>query len=381
MGVIPKQNAEGGRDYWEAARIQALGNEEELVCRLLALEACLPLHRLDALAPYVAREDFLPEKIKNVSTACAALCSWARMLYKYHSLTHAKAASEAKRLAQRTPDDVIQAAAESLNVLSKASIVELKSLTKPPRGVDTVLVCVMHLLTGFSGSVALVKRGSACYPRDRNWKGCRAMLGDVCFLVQLMDFKAAIDELRVPHQNVQRARKLVDRYGPTFSVEEMSKKSLAAAGLCAWVLNVLAYYDIVTPVPLVPSETRAVQAPASTGLHEVLPASRDVNEVKVFCKPPVGVMKVCLCIMELRPLGNDCEFARSWAGCQKMLGDTNFVAAMRAYRPENVSEAQRATVRSILDDDDLFSGSLKAVSKAAFGLLEWVRMVIGRSSE
>jgi dynein heavy chain len=51
--------------------------------------------------------------------------------------------------------------------------------------------------------------------------------------------------MAVPPSNVDEARKLKDGLGDDFSVEVMKNKSQAAGGLCAWVINIIKYYDVV----------------------------------------------------------------------------------------------------------------------------------------
>lgn len=377
LGMTAEKDADGNLDYFELAKAELLG-KDDFMSRLLAVEADLPRQRFEALEPYIACEDFVPEKVKDASVACEALCSWVRAIYKYHSMTHAKAA----------PEELIRLlreAEETLDVLCKADIGELKALAKPPAGIDTVLLCVMHLLAGVSPSIAVVKKGGVCYPRDRTWKGCQAMLGDTTFLQQLLDFKAVIGERRVPRQNVQRARKLKDAIGPDFSFEAMKKKSMAAAGLCVWVLNIMMYYDIAmkylgatSPEPAASSEASAAQVAEPAGRSQASIDAGCLREVKSLASPPQAVMIVCMCVMVLRPRGREEAEAAGWAGCKKMFADASLGAAMKAYKPEDATEAQRAKVRSLMDEHaETFSGcNLMKVSLAAHHLFQWVRRMV-----
>eukprot|EP00450_Noctiluca_scintillans_P034952 CAMPEP_0194539386 /NCGR_PEP_ID=MMETSP0253-20130528/79326_1 /TAXON_ID=2966 /ORGANISM="Noctiluca scintillans" /LENGTH=668 /DNA_ID=CAMNT_0039385663 /DNA_START=1 /DNA_END=2003 /DNA_ORIENTATION=- len=68
------------------------------------------------------------------------------------------------------------------------------------------------------------------------------------FLMNLKDFKTAIDEGKVPQQNVEKARKIKDGMGDDFTQEGMSRKSSAAGGLCVWIINIIMYFDVVVQV-------------------------------------------------------------------------------------------------------------------------------------
>merc|ERR1719375_507588 len=85
---------------------------------------------------------------------------------------------------------------------------------------------------------------------DTSWKTAttKVMVNPGQFLVDLKEYKSAIDDMRVTQQNVDLARGIKDSMGDDFSEEVFRKKSGAAAGLVVWVINIIMYYDVVVQV-------------------------------------------------------------------------------------------------------------------------------------
>ncbi|CAG6015638.1 unnamed protein product [Menidia menidia] len=129
----------------------------------------------------------------------------------------------------------LTAAVAALNTLNKVNITELKAFPNPPAAVINVVAAVM---------VLLAPRGRV--PKDRSWKATRAFMGKVDdFLQALVSYdKEHIAEscLAVVKQQYLR--------NPDFHPDLVWTKSTAAAGLCAWTINIVRYYEIyceVTP--------------------------------------------------------------------------------------------------------------------------------------
>ena len=123
-------------------------------------------------------------------------------------------------------------AAAALDSLNKKDLGELKTLAKPPAGIDDVTgACVYLLHPGAKGKI------------DASWKASQGMMKDVNkFLDELLTFKDKIDAGDVPKQNFKNIRPLLEK--EWFNVDTMRNKSSAAAGLCDWVLNITVYWDI-----------------------------------------------------------------------------------------------------------------------------------------
>lgn len=61
-----------------------------------------------------------------------------------------------------------------------------------------------------------------------------------------MSFKPKVDDDKVPAKNFAAIRETLDK--EDFNPESISKKSGAAGGLCDWIINITAYYDVVVSV-------------------------------------------------------------------------------------------------------------------------------------
>jgi dynein heavy chain len=142
---------------------------------------------------------------------------------------------------------LVQQAEAALDVLDKKDFQELKSLPKPPGGVDLVCACAMHLQAGIDPNIAVDKKGAV---QDDSWKGAQKMMNaPEKFLVNLREYKNFIDDGQVPQVNVERARKIKDSFAEgEFTQAGMSKKSNAAGGLTVWIINIIMYYDVVIQV-------------------------------------------------------------------------------------------------------------------------------------
>ncbi|XP_075982942.1 dynein beta chain, ciliary-like [Anticarsia gemmatalis] len=124
------------------------------------------------------------------------------------------------------------AAQEALNTLNKNNLTELKSFGSPPDAVVNVTAAVLVLFS---------KKGKI--PKDRSWKACKLMMAKVDqFLYDLVYY----DKENI-HPDVIKA---VQPYikNPEFNQEFIQAKSAAAAGLCAWVVNIVKFYDVYVVV-------------------------------------------------------------------------------------------------------------------------------------
>lgn len=80
---------------------------------------------------------------------------------------------------------------------------------------------------------------------------------------------------------------------------------------------------------------------------------------------------MCVCIL----LGKDAS--TGWAGAKEMLSDVRFLKTLVDHKKDDVTAEQVAKVREILEKDECFEGErMKSVSKAAYGLLQWVLLMI-----
>ena len=135
----------------------------------------------------------------------------------------------------KAAEPVIQAAEAALNSLDKASLGELKSFGSPAADVVSVVSACMVLCSP-GGKI----------PKDLSWQAGKKMMGNVNqFLQSLINF----DKDNTPLNCVERCEKdfLSQDF---FEPEKIRVKSGAAAGLCAWVINICKYfriYQVVAP--------------------------------------------------------------------------------------------------------------------------------------
>ncbi|XP_059610821.1 dynein beta chain, ciliary-like [Phlebotomus argentipes] len=128
-------------------------------------------------------------------------------------------------------EPAINQAKEALNTLDKKNLTELKSFGTPPPGVEKVTEAVLILFA--KGNI----------PKDRSWKACRAMMGKAdTFLNQLKTF----DKENIRKETISAILPYVENRD--FKPEKMKAKSSAAAGLCAWVINIYKFYQVYSEV-------------------------------------------------------------------------------------------------------------------------------------
>ncbi|PSN46658.1 Dynein beta chain [Blattella germanica] len=124
------------------------------------------------------------------------------------------------------------AAQEALNTLNKANLTELKSFGSPPGAVTNVTAAVMVLLAP-NGKI----------PKDRSWKAAKIVMAKVdAFLDALITY----DKENI-HPEVIKA---IQPYlkDSEFDPDFVRTKSGAAAGLCAWVINIIKFYEVYCDV-------------------------------------------------------------------------------------------------------------------------------------
>ncbi|ETE63288.1 Dynein heavy chain 11, axonemal, partial [Ophiophagus hannah] len=142
--------------------------------------------------------------------------------------------AEVSRRQKECEDDLMKAepalvaASAALNTLNKVNLSELKAFPNPPDAVTNVTAAVMVLLAN-KGKV----------PKDRTWKAAKLFMGKVDeFLQALINY----DKEHIP-ENCLKVLKEHYLKDSEFSPNLVRNKSFAAAGLCAWVINIV-YCDV-----------------------------------------------------------------------------------------------------------------------------------------
>ncbi|XP_032374898.1 dynein heavy chain 11, axonemal isoform X1 [Etheostoma spectabile] len=127
----------------------------------------------------------------------------------------------------------LTAATAALDTLNKVNLTELKAFPNPPAAVINVAAAVM---------VLLAPRGRV--PKDRSWKAARAFMGKVDDFLQAL---VSYDKEHVPEVCLTVVKQEYLR-NPEFHPDLVRTKSTAAAGLCAWITNIVRYYEIYCEV-------------------------------------------------------------------------------------------------------------------------------------
>ncbi|KDO33800.1 hypothetical protein SPRG_01679 [Saprolegnia parasitica CBS 223.65] len=112
----------------------------------------------------------------------------------------------------------------ALDTLNRKDLGNCKTMSKPPAGVGDIFASVMVLFAGLNPDIPVQKNGKL-KEKDRSWESAKKIL--------LSNVNALMDDLH-------NFKSLVDSY----AVPDNS----AAAGLCAWVINIVAYYDVIVSV-------------------------------------------------------------------------------------------------------------------------------------
>ncbi|KAM3614782.1 uncharacterized protein V6R79_018954 [Siganus canaliculatus] len=123
----------------------------------------------------------------------------------------------------------LTAATAALHTLNKVNLTELKAFPNPPAAVINVAAAVM---------VLLAPRGRV--PKDRSWKAARAFMGKVDEFLQTL---VSYDKENIPESCLTVVKQEYLRK-PGFHPDLVRTKSTAAAGLCAWTINIVRYYEI-----------------------------------------------------------------------------------------------------------------------------------------
>ncbi|OAF71285.1 Axonemal beta dynein heavy chain 17 [Intoshia linei] len=125
------------------------------------------------------------------------------------------------------------AAQAALDTLNKTNLTELKSFGSPPLAVVNVLGAVVVLLSNKTQKI----------PKDRSWKTAKVTMGKVDdFLNSLINY----DKQNIPPVCQKAVQPYLD--DPEFDPEFIKSKSSAAAGLCAWVRNIMSFFVVFCDV-------------------------------------------------------------------------------------------------------------------------------------
>lgn len=151
---------------------------------------------------------------------------------------------------------LVEKAKEALKGLNVKDFQMLKALKSPPKDIDNVFTCVLHLLSSLEPSIPVDKNGKL--KTENTWKTSLALMANPANLMSTLEgFKEKIDQDLVPTNNFKNIRpQLAD---PNFNPTNIRTKSSCAAGLCDWIINITMYFDVVISVEPKKAAVRAAQ--------------------------------------------------------------------------------------------------------------------------
>ncbi|OQR84958.1 dynein heavy chain [Achlya hypogyna] len=228
---------QSGLDKMEATSHVVANIEDEL--KTMLAEAMEKKVIAEEMATAVAADKIVVESETQKANVEAAKCQLM------HDEMSVKKADTEKDLEAALP--MIEAAMAALDTLNRKDLGNCKTMSKPPAGVGDIFASVMVLFAGINPEIPVQKNGKL-KEKDRSWESAKKiLLGNVNGLIDdLKNFKNLVDTYAVPDTNWKEIRPLLEL--PHFNVDVIEKKNSAAAGLCAWVINIVAYYDVLVTV-------------------------------------------------------------------------------------------------------------------------------------
>jgi dynein heavy chain len=158
------------------------------------------------------------------------------------------AASAETELAKALPS--LQAAQHAVEALDKKDIAEIKAFTNPPKDVAIVMGAVMTFLR-----------------KPTDWPSVKKELTDSTFVNKIMDYEK---------DNISpNTLKAIEKYTKeeNFRPDYVSKKSVAAGQLCAWVCAIEDYakcLKIVNPKREAMAKAQAIVAKLEENMQQLL---------------------------------------------------------------------------------------------------------------
>lgn len=123
----------------------------------------------------------------------------------------------------------------------------LKALKTPPAAVANTFECVLHLLCRVVDEkmVPVDKKGNL--KTEKPWSTSLSLMGNPGALLEILNsLKEKIDTDQIPSNNFKAIRGQLAN--PEFTPDIIRGKSACAAGLCDFIINITAYYDVVVTV-------------------------------------------------------------------------------------------------------------------------------------
>ena len=214
---------ENGLTKLNATAAQVDDMKEKLAAQEIELKV-----KNDAANALIENVGIETEKV-NIEKAAAAIEQ--EKVAVINTEVSAKAKSCTEDLAKAEP--ALAAAEAALNTLNKNNLTELKSFGSPPEICVTVAAAVMCLMA----------KGKVPKEKNRTWKECKMIMANVG---QFLDDLITYDKENIPAENLKETKKYLK--DPDFNGDFVAGKSMAAAGLCNWVVNIVMFYEVFCDV-------------------------------------------------------------------------------------------------------------------------------------
>lgn len=237
-----KMELEANKDKYEVGvmKLEETGEivaklEEEL--KVFSVEVEAKKKSADEQAAIVGVEKEKVEAQSSIATIESEKCNKIK--------TEVEAESESMQRDLDAALPLVEKAKEALRGLNVKDFQTLKALKSPPKDIENVFTCVLHLLSGNEPSVPVDKNGKL--KTENNWKTSLSVMGNPAYLLSTLEgFKEKIDNDLVSNNNFKALRpQLAD---PNFTAAIIRTKSSCAGGLCDWVINITMYYDVIVTV-------------------------------------------------------------------------------------------------------------------------------------
>ncbi|GMH37905.1 hypothetical protein BSKO_05789 [Bryopsis sp. KO-2023] len=227
---------------------------------------------LDALREGCERKDLHPifDEVDQVMVAEKVLAQ------KEEELTGARAMVDVAQEDLKRAVDALNCV--HLPKLSRKDLVELKSLSNPPKSVKRTMEAVCLLL-----GINMKTKGKK--PAD-NWSVARKLLSDPS---KLLDRLRALDGDNIKEGTIQRVA--VYLQSENFTVESVRRASRACTGIYEWVRAIYSHHQAALQVPLKHAALNAAEEKVANTRIEVTRAQAMMEDLQVFIQLEAKVQK------------------------------------------------------------------------------------------
>jgi dynein heavy chain, axonemal len=180
---------------------------------------------------------------------------------------------------------LVEKAEKALAGLNIKDFQFLKSLPSPHPAIETVFFCVCQLLAGIHPDIPVDKNKKL--KETKTWKISQKLMQDPKGFIDnyLNPFKDKVVAVEVVPHGFKAIRDILAQ--ESFNPTEIGVKSACAAGVCDWVINIVAYYDVVVTVE-----------PKKIAVAAAKEALRQANEKKAEVDALVAKLNAELAILQ-----------------------------------------------------------------------------------